>query len=328
MMLAFVLTFAASAQQHVTQAFARLNRSGDTRQVRVFQENDNDGRLTALLEIYRFSSRSLLDDVLTAFDQDQGAAYYMLSERAGDAGRHTTALTYGTEGESVLVGNDSQSNYRVICFLDRDNEQFRHGYVVEWTELDDGSLDGRLISTYGKRPTSAGKTYKRARVFTSDDLHSLDSLGLYDDVTGALRELAPTLKGMIGDIADGSAEVLDELRNHGIDLEGALDSETLQGLGNIVVGTAQDPDGEFTDDVSWLTAFNHYRNAFLRASKRQSSSAAAYATNVLKLCKQAGKVGLSDNEKRLCVKSIKEMRKATRDSFVQGLLDEAATLLR
>jgi hypothetical protein len=96
----------------------------------------------------------------------------------------------------------------------------------------------------------------------------------------------------------------------------------------VVVGTAEDPDTECTDDVSWLTAFNHSRNTVKRAAKRQSSSASAYATSLLKLCKQAHRVGLSDNEEKLCVKSIKEMRKATHDSFIQGLLDEAASLLR
>ena len=329
-MLAATIALTVTAQQHVNDALDRLSDSYNARRVKILQESDADGHMTGQLVIHTFSGNSLLRDMLRAFDQDQSEAYYTLTEQANDNNRRTTALTYGTEGESVLVGKDPDTNYRVLCFIDPANEDFRHGYVVEWTETDQGDVEGRVISTYGKRPSSATKSgnRKKARVFSLGDLNALDSLRIGDDVDHVLREIGPTLKGVIGDIAESGADVLDELKNRGIDLEGVIDSETLKGIGDVVVGTAQDPDSEFTDDVSWLTAFNHYRNAFLRAAKRGSSSTAAYATSVLKLCKQAGKVHLTDNEKRLCTKSIKEMRKATRDTFVQGLLDEATALLR
>ena len=319
---------ACYGQRHVDDAIGRLARNGEARQVRMFEENDADGRMSGRLQIHHFTSPLVLDELLNAFEQDADNAYYTLREEAGDSVRRSTALTYGTEGESVLVGSDEASSYRVLCFLDPKREGFRTGYVVEWTKIACDSVEGRVISTYGKRPSSSKRSSAKARVFSLGDLGALDSLRFDDEDLQVLRKLGPAVKGVIGDIAGAGADVIEALKSSGIDLEGIADSETLKSLGEVVVGTVEDPDTEFTDDVSWLTAFNHYRNAFNRAAKRQSTSAAAYATSLLKLCKQAHRVGLTSNEKKLCVKSIKEMRKATRDTFIQGLLDEAAALLR
>ena len=322
-----VAALACHGQRHVDDAIGRLARNGEARQVKMFQESSTGGQMCGQLQIYHFTSPLALNELLNAFEQDTGNAYYSLHEEAGNSNRRSTALTYGTDGESVLVGSDENTNYRVLCFLDPEREDFRTGYVVEWTKIACDSVEGRVISTYGKRPSSSKRSTK-ARVFTLGDLGALDSLRFDDEDLQVLRKLGPAVKGVMGDIAGAGADVIEALKSSGIDLEGITDPETLKGIGEVVVGTAEDPDTEFTDDVSWLTAFNHYRNAFNRAAKRQSSSASAYATSLLKLCKQAHRVGLTNNEKKLCVKSIKEMRKATHDTFIQGLLDEAATHLR
>lgn len=328
LLITALAALACQGQRHVDDAIARLARNGDARQVKMYEETDTDGRMCGRLQIHHFTSPLALNELLNAFEQDDADAYYTLREEAGDSVRRTTALTYGTDGESVLVGSDAASSYRVLCFLDPGRGDFRTGYVVEWTKIACDSVDGRVISTYGRRPSSSKRSGAKARVFSLGDLGALDSLRFDDEDLQVLRKLGPAVKGVIGDIAGAGADVIEALKSSGIDLEGIADSETLKSLGDVVVGTVEDPDTEFTDDVSWLTAFNHYRNAFHRAAKRQSTSAAAYATSLLKLCKQAHRVGLTSNEKKLCVKSIKEMRKATRDTFIQGLLDEAATLLR
>ncbi len=326
-MMAAMAFLAVHAQQYVPDAFARLAASGESRQERAYQANDSTGRRVALLEVHQFTlspaSQWRFHDVLDAFDSDSTAAYYSRSERPGDKDRRILAVAYGTEGESVQVGKDPDTHCRVMCFADPGREGFRSSYAVEWKEESDGALTGRMISAYGKRPAS------EKRVFTFGGLEVLDSLDIdSDEVASVLREVGPALKGVIGGIATSGAEVLDELKSHGIDLEGVFDPETLKGIGEVVVGTVQDSDEALTDDVSWLKAFNHYRNALLRAAKRQSGSTATYASSLLKLCKQADKAGLSASEKKMCVKSLKETRKATRDTFVKGLLEEAMLQLR
>lgn len=309
LLLAIMLmtTASANAQSRIDRQIRNIVESGYARQTKAMQEMDSMGITSGRCEIYRLdipqSQSYLLDEVLNAFDNEQKNAYYQLMENSDTPNRRTTALTYGNEGESVLIGSDSDMNYRVICFVDPDRDNYRTGYAIEWAN-NDGQIDGRIISTYGTRP-SAKKSLGRI-----DDLEELDLSKLGE----ILPEAVKTIK-VIGK---------DDLKKLG-NLEGLKD---LGDYLSILIGEEEVNDEATTDDVQWLTQFNHYRNAFLRAVERNSSTAASYATNILKLCKKANKANLSANEKKLCVKNIKEMRKKTKDTFLQGLLDEAADLLK
>ena len=310
-LLIFLLScFVASvaiAQNNISDAVRRLAQSEYAHQQRSLQEMDSAGLISGRCEIYRLdiplSESHIMDELLNAFDDDQYNSYYQLRESGGSQSRRSTALTYGTDGESVLIGDDNDQNYRVICFLDKKRENFRYGYAIEWNETDDNRIRGRLTCTYGLRPN--GKQTLSSRVGSIKDLSELGEI---------IPETMKTIKVFTKD-------KIDKLGN----LEGLKD------LGDYLGILVEDDDESTevtTDDVQWLTTFNHYRNAFNRAIDRKSSTAASYATNILKLCKNADKVKLSANEKKLCIKSIKEMRQRTKDSFLQGLLDEAIDLLK
>lgn len=295
------------AQSKIDRQIQNLVENGYARQTKAMHEMDSMGITSGRCETYKLnipqSQSHMLDNVLDAFDSEQKNAYYQLMENADTPNRRPTALTYGDEGESVLIGNDADMSYRVICFVDPDRDNYRTGYAIEWAN-NDGQIDGRIVTTYGTRP-SAKKSLGRI-----DDLDDLDLSKLGE----ILPEAVKTIK-VIGK---------DDLKKLG-NLEGLKD---LGDYLSILIGEAEVGDEAATDDVQWLTQFNHYRNAFLRAVERNSSTAASYATNILKLCKKANKANLSANEKKLCIKNIKEMRKKTKDSFLQGLLDEAADLLK
>ena len=309
LLLAIMLLTSASAnaQSKIDRQIRNIVENGYARQTKAMQEMDSMGITTGRCEIYRLeipqSQSRMLDDILEALDNEQKNAYYQLMENADSPNRRTTALTYGNEGESVIIGSDAEMNYRVICFVDPDRDNYRTGYAIEWAD-NDGQIDGRIVTTYGTRP-SAKKSLGR-----------IDDLGEFD--LSKLGEILPEAIKTIKVIGK------DDLKKLG-DLEGLKDLGDYLG---ILTGEMEVDDEEATDDVQWLTQFNHYRNAFLRAVERNSSTAASYATNILKLCKKANKANLSANEKKLCVKNIKEMRKKTKDTFLQGLLDEAADLLK
>lgn len=309
LLLAIMLLTSASAnaQSKIDRQIRNIVENGYARQTKAMQEMDSMGITTGRCEIYRLeipqSQSRMLDDILEALDNEQKNAYYQLMENADSPNRRTTALTYGNEGESVIIGSDAEMNYRVICFVDPDRDNYRTGYAIEWAD-NDGQIDGRIVTTYGTRP-SAKKSLGR-----------IDDLGEFD--LSKLGEILPEAIKTIKVIGK------DDLKKLG-DLEGLKDLGDYLG---ILTGEMEVDDEEATDDVQWLTQFNHYRNAFLRAVERNSSTAASYATNILKLCKKANKANLSANEKKLCIKNIKEMRKKTKDTFLQGLLDEASDLLK
>lgn len=307
--LACLVMTVTMAQTKTPEAVRLLSQSEYAHQQRSLQEMDSADLISGRCEIYRLDipqNRSyLLDDLLKAFDRDQNEAYYQLMENSGNTSRRTTALTYGTDGESVLIGENSDQNYRVICFVDKNRENYRYGYAVEWNETDNGCIAGRLTCTYGLRPNSNNKKSISMRLENMKDLSELGEI-----IPEAIKSIKVIGKDKLKDL--GNLEGLKDLG----DYLGILTEEDDM-AGDII-----------TDDVQWLTTFNHYRNAFNRAADRKSSTAASYATNILKLCKNADKVKLSANEKKLCVKSIKQMRQRTKDSFVQGLLDEAIDLLK
>ena len=297
-------TTSAFSQSRINETINSLVESGYARPIKSLQEMDSMGMTTSRCEVYRLNISQgkdyLIDNLLEAFDMEQGGAYYQLMENAGSSSRHSTALTYGDKGDYVIIGDNPDNNYRVMCFLDAEHADYRTGYAIEWAN----NGGGRIVTTYGRKP-SGKKTLGRI-----SDIEDLDLSKLGEILPEAIKSIK-----VIGK---------DELKKLG-DLEGLRDLGDYLG---ILSGQAEVDDEATTDDVQWLTQFNHYRNAFLRAVERKSSTAASYATNILKLCKKANQANLSANEKKLCVKNIKDMRKKTKDTFLQGLLDEASDLLK
>lgn len=330
--IGLMLPCLVSAQQHVEKAIRTFVVSDKATPLKTLRECNTSGQLISLCEVYQFSLNHydsyLLEAVLNAFEQDEAEAYYTLAEEPNATNRRTTAMTYGENGESVLVGKTPDTNYRVVCFVDKASEaqDRRYGYAAEWLEDENGDINGCIVATYGKKPDS--QKAKTTVVRLKDlDFGELEKLGDLDSVDW--KKLGTEMKGVLGTIARGGAEAIETLKDTGLDLSDIFNADRLRNFGEDIYVASTDVDDEkFTDDVTWLTAFNHYRNAFMRAAERKSSTMASYATNILKLCKQAQHVSLSENEKKLCVKSLKEMKKKTKDSFVQGLLDEAINAIK
>ncbi len=346
MMVAMVATL--SAQTHVKRAYEALKQSGCINGQRNSNSTDDNGKCTGLLEICQFkttdrSSQSKVNDLIEAFKTDSEEAYSYVYHKAGDA-RQRYSIYYDSEN-TELVGDDKSLNYVLLNMMDPEDAagKMRYCYVVEWKETDGGQLTGRAIKTYAPKPSKSRKPYVvsvAGKELSGDDLDDIvpgeiksmrvfkgspdsvlielkkalpDSLGHLID----LDELGETLKSL-GDSIDslGDLKGLDGLKSLG----------GLRGLGRILVYDGDDDAP--ADDVEWLTSFNHYRNAFKRAAARESSSAASYATSILKLCKKVQNAGLTDGELNLCRKSIKELQKLTKDEFVKGLLDEAMRYLK
>ena len=166
------------AQSKIDRQIRNIVESGYARQTKALQEMDSTGLTSGRCEVYRLdipqSQSYLLDNVLEAFDNEQKNAYYQLMENADTPNRRTTALTYGTDGESVIIGDDAEMNDRVICFVDPNRDNYRTGYAIEWAN-NDGNIDGRIVTTYGIRP-SAKKSLGRIGDIEDIDLSKLGEI--------------------------------------------------------------------------------------------------------------------------------------------------------
>lgn len=308
-----VMAVTAMAQTNVVRAYEALKQSSCA-SIERSNTSQSQGRCNGQLEICRFettntSSKRLVENLLDAFETDSEDAYSYVNHQAGDE-RERYSIYYDPNNSEV-VGNDKSMNYKLLSMMDPDDDSgtMRYCYVVEWQEDDDGQLCGRALKTYAPKPSTSRKPYG-IRIDGKDLSDGLEELK--DD----LKVLGDSLKNLKG------LEILKDL--DGLEILGKLGTlEGLEELKDRIIVLSGDDKDEPADDVEWLTSFNHYRNAFKRACERESSTAVSYATSILKLCKNAKQAKLTEGELNLCRKSLKEMKKMTKDSFVKGLLDEA-----
>lgn len=326
--LTAVMAVMVMAQSYVQSAFESLKQSGFIHARRTNHNWGDNGERTGLLEIYEFktntsSDRRVVQELINAFASDSEDAYSYVSHQAGEE-RQRYAIYYDHDN-SEMVGRNKDDNYVLFNVMDPDDatNTYRYCYALEWRETDDGQLKGRALKTYAPKPTKSSKSFAWRR--------GERKLGSVSIPQGDGKSYTLELDSLVGGVLDKTFKGLGELE--GLDDLGELvdDLGELEGLRDLkdrIVVLSNDDTDELADDVEWLTSFNHYRNAFKRAAAKESSTMASYATSILKLCKNAKKVHLSDGELNLCRKSIKEMQKMTKDSFVKGLLDEAITNLR
>ena len=320
--MALMVAMAATvmAQTQVQNAFEELKKSSFTRTQRTNHNWDDDGKRTGQLEIYEFttktaSDRRVVERLINALASESDEAYSYVSHQAGEATQRY-AIYYDPKNSEV-IGQDKDDNYVLFNVMDPDDatNTYRYCYALEWRS-DDGNLTGRALKTYAPKPQALNKVFAKrdggplSINIGGDTTITLDLDSLIDmSGLGKLKEL----KGL---------EKLKEL--DGLEILGSLGSlEGLEELKDRIIVLSGDDKDVPTDDVEWLTSFNHYRNAFKRACERESSTAVSYATSILKLCKSAKQAKLTEGELNLCRKSLKEMKKMTKDSFVKGLLDEA-----
>lgn len=332
LLLALMVAMAATvmAQTQVQNAFESLKQSGFTRTQRTNHTSDN-GKRTGLLEIYSFTTstsadRRVVERLINALASESEEAYSYVSHQASD--KPQRYAVYYDSKNSEVIGRDKDDNYVLFNVMDPDDETntYRYCYALEWRN-EDGNLTGRALKTYAPKPRSLFKGFAKRdggplTINIGGDTTIMVDLDSLIDLSGL---------GNIKDLKDlKNVKGLEKLKElDGLEILGSLGSlDGLEELKDRIIVLSNDDKDEPADDVEWLTSFNHYRNAFKRAAAKESSTMASYATSILKLCKNAKKVHLSDGELNLCRKSIKEMQKMTKDSFVKGLLDEAITNLR
>lgn len=303
---AAVWTLCATAQSHIEAEIDALKSEGAITIQRCNFSNEGDRRV-GLLEIYRLRSgdkaATAVNRLLDAFDKDRDGAYNYVRHIAGDDRQSYSIFFDKTDYE--VIGKNKHDNYVLLSVLDKDHDAngYRYCYVMEWQGAG-ADIKGRVIKTYAPKPTAS-----RSNIQLPTPDFSLGDLASLADDTTTVRTM------LIG---------LDSLRN----LKGLLmNLKGLKGLSALRI-PGDDSIDDPRDDVEWLTAFNHYRNAFKRAASRGSSSATSYATAILKLCKTAQDAQLSDGERSLCRKSIKDLQKCTDDDFLKGLLNEAINHLK
>lgn len=306
--MAIFAIFGCAAQEHVARSYNKFVTVIDedyTTMNKVIDYHDlNSGELMGQCSVKQFklphSKGNIIKDLTRAMSQDSEKAYHSASGRAG-AQDVTYAIAYGTgKNDFELIGADNDLDFMVVCFKDKQRSDFRTSYAIEWRQDDDGYYKGKVYKIFGKKP---------------DDYHPSKTFGLKGDYKNGLTLNVDSLINLKNLNALGG--ISSELETLGDRLGNAY---------NFKIYSRSNNEISKNDNSTWLTSFAMYSNKFKEKVKQSPSKGAAYATELLQMCKHADGV-LTESEKKLCVKSLKECQKCCKDTFVIGLLDEAINWL-
>ena len=123
--------------------------------------NPENGEKEGELTVYKFvlpeSDVSYTDSVRVQYEaisqaMDDGKiprrGIYTLWSITGNKDRFYTGYRlYHNKSEFTLVGTESDNCY-TVGLINEDDTQFRTTYTIEWSEMSDGGVTGRLITTY------------------------------------------------------------------------------------------------------------------------------------------------------------------------------------
>ena len=209
----------ASHCSHLAPSFAKLRyyfgdnspivQKQNTLKVHNTFSNPENGEKEGELTIYKFvlpeSDVSYTDSVRVLYEaisqaMDDGKiprrGIYTLWSITGNKDRSYTGYRlYHNKSEFTLVGTESDNCY-TVGLINEDDTQFRTTYTIEWSEMSDGGVTGRLITTYApikpqiesptvtppSEPKNDNKMWMRKLFFYLDKLKDGESLylsGLY-----------------------------------------------------------------------------------------------------------------------------------------------------
>ncbi|MBR5087275.1 MAG: hypothetical protein IKX31_09755 [Muribaculaceae bacterium] len=305
--MAILAIFGCAAQEHVVDAYNKITRVLDddfiTMNKAIDYRDQNSGEVSGVCIVKQFrlpgDKGSYIKELTHAMMQDSEKAYHSASGKAGSRGV-TYAIAYGTgKNDFELIGADNDMNFMVVCFKDKQQSDFRTSYAIEWKQDNDDCYLGKIYKIYGKKPgdyqTDETLMFKGSSgngfTLKVDSLIDLNSFK-------ALEMMSPQLE-MLG--------------------------ERLGNTYNIKVYSS-DNDTNDDENTTWLATFALLTSKYKEKVKQSPRKGAAYATELLQMCKRADGV-ITESEKKLCIKSLKECQKSCSDTFVNGLLDEAINWL-
>ena len=161
----------ASHCSHLAPSFAKLRyyfgdnspivKKQNTLKVHNTFSNPENGEKEGELTIYKFvlpkSDVSYTDSVRVLYEaisqaMDDGkiprSGIYTLWSITGNKDRsYTGYCLYHNKSEFTIVGTESDNCY-TVGLINEDDTQFRTTYTIEWSEMSDGGVTGRLITTY------------------------------------------------------------------------------------------------------------------------------------------------------------------------------------
>ena len=327
--MAILAVFGCVAQENVSKAFNNFTQEISQgkniytmcKSIDYRDRESGDVTGVCLVNEFKISKRDkhLITDLTHAMTQDSENAYHSASGKAGSKGI-TYAIAYGTgKNDFELIGADEDMNFMVVCFKDKRQNDFRTSYAIEWKQDNDGYYTGKIYKIFGKKPQDlVSRNSSRSSSSSSSSGNHKSTMFYSSNGNGSFTLNVDSLIDL-NDLK--SLETLQDLPQQ---LEG-LNEKLSNGYSFKIYSNGRNDESSI-DNSTWLTTFAMYCNKFKTKVKDSPSKGSVYANELLQMCKQANGI-ITESEKKLCVKTLKECQKCTSDTFVTGLLEEAINWL-
>lgn len=130
----------------------------------------------------------------SAFNQGRNGAYFISFQNSDDDDDNYKPLKLTlSDGSKFVVGKDDEYNYRVLCYKDPKDPDYRYCYVLEWSNDDEDDDNGKPLYTghvarlYSKRPTAEVKTDTKGSNIAPANGNFLQQFGFFRN---KIQELA------------------------------------------------------------------------------------------------------------------------------------------
>ena len=148
-----VMPTIAQAQAHIESAYKTFLKENEVAKYEFRKEQREDKTKQDFLNIYSFTltkkQKQQIENLRKAFDSDSKAAYQLVSANKGN--KLASYRLMGPDRTEVFVG-EKYDNMIQLLFSDPTDSLRRYGYALEWTDKEDGTTIGRIISCLSVQP--------------------------------------------------------------------------------------------------------------------------------------------------------------------------------
>lgn len=325
-----VLPLVSWGQERISEVFEQIRKADGYRksETNIHSEKDSVQEETKIVDFLLDQGLwGLFDRIREAFEKDSGKSYFEWSCYDPMSSTNTRAIWRIQRGlgDDVIVGEEKNSSFVIMCFEDAKRKDCRTVFSAEWWKAEDPNYKrGRLVYSYGKKP--------EAQTAPSSAIHYEGRLIPHVDADSILRKYSATVKyfddkGNLKVISDSIRELLprtnmaegvfstfpDDSYFFGSDAD-----VPLNGSGKDWTQKAIKRMGKLNAS-EWLRLFGLLTEQIANYTDKDNRDLIVAAGLVLDLCKNVPSK-LDFEERELCVVRLQKIHSSIKHDYVRDIL--------
>ena len=179
-------------QERISEVFEQIRKADGYRksETNIHSEKDSVQEETKIVDFLLDQGLwGLFDRIREAFEKDSGKSYFEWSCYDPMSSTNTRAIWRIQRGlgDDVIVGEEKNSSFVIMCFEDAKRKDCRTVFSAEWWKAEDPNYKrGRLVYSYGKKP--------EAQTAPNSAIHYEGRLIPHVDADSILRKYSATMK--------------------------------------------------------------------------------------------------------------------------------------